>query len=267
MSSIVPFPNRIQALVFDYGNTVVPFGAREIARCDAALAAALGERYGPPDVNRLTAIRNEDRMAPYRGDPPEYRENNLPRITARAVRMLYGKEPSPDDLQRLILSRFQAFVDAVSAPEPVPPLLERLAARYRLALCSNYPDGSAIRASLKRTGLDRFFDPVIVSADYGFVKPHPALFRELLRALGLAAENVAFIGDNWLADVQGARCAGLWSVWCRQWEAPESMPRSADDLAPHAEIRHLTELEAMITPRDPDGDSAPSTPRAPRGTV
>lgn len=248
MSAPMPFPDRIQALVFDYGNTLVPFGAREIARCDAALAAALARLYGPPDMDRLTAIRNEDRMAPYRGQPPEYRENNLSRITSRAVQMLYGKDPSPDDLQTLMIARFKAFVDAITAPDHVPPLLERLSARYRLAVCSNYPDGRAIRASLERIGLGRYVDPVIVSADHGRVKPHPVLFQAVLRGLGMAAEQVAFIGDNWLADVQGARRAGLWSVWCQQWDAPEHMPRSEEDLMPHAEIRHLRELEDMAIP-------------------
>ena len=246
------FPNSIRALAFDYGNTVVPFGARQIARCDAALADALAGLYGPPDLERLALIRAGDRMAPYLGDPPAFHENDLRVITARAVRRLYNREPADGEIQSLILARFRAFVESVEAPDYLVPLLERLAARYRLALCSNYPDSGAIRASLARVGLDRFFEPVIVSADHGRVKPHPVLFQELLRRLNLPAHEVAFIGDNWLADIQGARRAGLWTVWSRQWDAPEHMPRSPDDLDPHAVVEHLADLAHMLPPeREP----------------
>jgi putative hydrolase of the HAD superfamily len=241
MSSVIP--DRIRALVFDYGNTVVPFGPPEIARCDEALAAAMERLYGPVDRARLAALRNEDRLAPYAGDPPAYRENDLAAITARAVRVLTGREPAPEDLKALILTRFNAFVESIVVPDTLPPLLDALARRYRLGLCSNYPDAGAIRASLRRTGLDRRFDPVIVSADVGRVKPHPAMFDAVRAALDLPAHEIAFIGDNWLADVQGARRAGLWTAWCVRWDAPEAMPRRPDDLQPDTV---LTRLEALL---------------------
>ncbi len=236
----------IKAIVFDYGNTLVEFGPDQVSACDAALAATLAEHFGPPDPDRLKAIRNRNRMAPYHGDPPEYRENNLPQISLDLVRELYGVEPPRPALNAILRTRFQAFVDAVAAPDYLPDLLETLHQRYRLGLLSNYPDGHAIRASLQKTGLDRYLETVVVSGDVGHVKPHPLPFRVLLSEMMLTPDEVLFVGDNWLADVQGARRAGLTVVHLRQWTPAETFHPQSGDLLPDAEITHLSELPDLF---------------------
>lgn len=235
----------IRAVIFDYGNTIVQFGAAEIARCDRALADALERRFGPPDRARLAAIRARDRLAPYAGTPPAYRENDLRAITRAAVRELYGLEPAKADLDALVRVRFEAFVDAVRAPDDVIGPLDRLAARFPLGLLSNYPDGDAIRESLRRTGLARRFGAVVVSADVGLVKPHPRPFEIVLDRLGLPARAVAFVGDNWLADVQGAKRAGLTAVWFRRWDAPEAFPPRDGDHPPDHHAASLADICAL----------------------
>ena len=68
-------------ILFDYGNTLIEFSRAQIGCVDEALAAMLERRFGPVDRTRLTATRDRDRLAPYAGDPPEYRENQLPAIS------------------------------------------------------------------------------------------------------------------------------------------------------------------------------------------
>ena len=236
----------IQAVVFDYGNTLIEFSARQAHACDARLAATLTTLFGPHDPAALRRIRSADRSAPYAGDPPEYRENDLPAITRAAVETLHGRAPTDAELQTLLQTRFDAFVEVVTADPDTVPVLERLAPRCRLALLSNYPDAPAIRESLRRTGLARFLDPVLVSADIGRVKPHPLPFRLMQDALGLPPEQILYVGDNWLADVQGSRRAGWRSVWVTRWAPPEEMPRSAGDLQPDAVIPALRDLPPIL---------------------
>lgn len=236
----------IKAVVFDYGNTLIEFSARQTAACDARLSEALTEMFGPHDPAALRRIREADRRAPYEGDPPEYRENDLASITRRAVELLYGRPTSVAELQRLLRIRFDIFVETVAADPETAPILERLAPRFRLALLSNYPDAPAIRESLHRTALDRFLHPVIVSADLGRVKPHPLPFARMQEALGLPPDAILYVGDNWLADVQGARLAGWRSVWVTRWTPPEVMPARPGDLPPDASIPVLRELPALL---------------------
>lgn len=57
------------------------------------------------------------------------------------------------------------------------------------------------------------FEFVITSSEYGIRKPDPMLFEIALNRAGLEADDVWYCGDNWEADVCGARNAGMTPVW------------------------------------------------------
>ncbi|MBU1909527.1 MAG: HAD family hydrolase [Verrucomicrobia bacterium] len=236
----------IRAIIFDYGNTLIEFSRKQVVVCDAALADVLEKHFGKPDFDRLSAIRDRNRLAPYSGDPPLYRENNLVEITTTMIQELYGVEPSPEQLAEILRSRFEVFVRIVRAEPEVFDLLDRLAERYKLGLLSNYPDGDAIRESLAKTGLEDYFKAVVVSADINLVKPHPVPFITILDQLRVRADQAVLVGDNWLAGVQGGKRAGLHVVMMRQWETPEALPHKPGDFEPDVAIGNLSELEALL---------------------
>jgi putative hydrolase of the HAD superfamily len=237
-------PERLRAILFDYGSTLVEFSQRQVDLCGQALAEALSERYGPVDSSRLAAMREADRLAPYQDG---YRENSVPAITRRLIRALYNLEPSDQDVSEICRIRFAAFVDSIAPPGPeVVKLLSRLRQRYRLGLVSNYPEGRALRASLDRVELKDCFDTVVVSGDVGFVKPHPAPFRAALADLDIDPASAAYVGDNWLADIQGAKKLGMQAIWTRQFASPESFKPQPGDLEPDVEIACLADLETVF---------------------
>lgn len=236
----------IRAVVFDYGNTIIEFGAPQIARLDAALTRGLARHFVEPDAEKVAAIRFRNRMAPYQGDPPAYRENDLHIITTGLIRELYGEEPRNGVVEDLIRVRHEAFLSVLETQAYVSPLLDRLRQRYRLALLSNYPSGHSIRDGLEKTSLAPHFESVVVSGDLGFCKPHPLTFATVLNELGLPPDETVYVGDNWLADVQGAKRAGMWMVHTRQWAPPEPFAPQPGDHPPDAVIQHLSELESLL---------------------
>lgn len=236
----------LKAVIFDYGNTLIEFSRNQVLVCDGALADALEKHFGKPDWQRLCAIRERDRLAPYSGHPPLYQENNLVEITQNLIQELYGVDPSPEQLADILKARFEVFVRIARAEPEVYPLLERLRRRYKLGLLSNYPDGDAIRESLAKTGLDVYFDAVVVSADVHLVKPHPVPFLTILDQLRVRADQAVLVGDNWLADVQGGKRAGLQVIWVRQWIPPEDLPRQPGDVEPDAVVERLTDIEDLL---------------------
>ena len=133
----------------------------------------------------------------------------------------------------------------VEVTEEVHGVLEQLHGRFRLGLISNYPDGRAIRHSLERVGLERWFEVVVVSADVGRVKPHPSIFQAALTAMKTAPEAALYVGDNWLGDIQGAKRLGLKAVWTQQFVPYEDFARQPGDYSADAEISHLSELLAL----------------------
>jgi len=239
-------PSGLRAVVFDYGSTLIEFGHASIEVCDRALADALERLFEKPDYDKLHAHRNRNRVAPYCGDPPEYRENKLPEMTVELVRDLYGVEPTADQLQELLRVRFHTFVNVIKAPDYLHDLLDRLSRLFSLGLLSNYPDGAAIRASLERLDLTRFFDAIVVSGDVGRVKPHERPFLAVLRELGVAPEQALYVGDNWLGDIQGAKRVGMRAAWTTQFDTPEKFEPRPNDFQPDVVLEHLSDLGSLL---------------------
>jgi HAD superfamily hydrolase (TIGR01509 family) len=93
-------------------------------------------------------------------------------------------------------------------PDEVHPALRRLrAAGYRLGLISNTEDN--LRPVLARTGLDAYFDSLVLSSEVGSEKPNPVIFREALRQMAVSPERAIFVGDFYSIDVVGARGVGI----------------------------------------------------------
>lgn len=77
---------------------------------------------------------------------------------------------------------------------------------YRLGLISNthwrIPDAL-------REKFDGLFDVVTLSYEHGYAKPHPSIFLETLNRLGVNPNDCLHIGDDPIADIQGARGVGM----------------------------------------------------------
>jgi FMN phosphatase YigB (HAD superfamily) len=178
----------------------------------AGFASFVVRRVGPCDPERVIARYNEVRQAQYRVNLPHLRENDL----VERVRLTLdetGREVGPELLGEAMEAYIACLVRALPLPESVPPVLHRLSRDYTLGVITNYPYSPGTRRLLAGSGLDRFFRTVVISADWGFVKPHPLLFREAARGLGVEPGALVHVGDDWEADVIGAARAGARSVY------------------------------------------------------
>ena len=200
--------------------------------------------FGHCDAQKLKTVRDRQLVAPYQND---FVENDLAVLCHELIETLYEVTPEEAHVQQLMEVRYQSFVDVVAVESRVLELLERLRTRYRVALLSNYPCGRAIRDSLERTGLAPQFEAVVVSGDVGYVKPHPTPFEALLQALKLPAADCVYVGDNWLADIQGAKRLGMQAVHTTEYQPYERFNPEPGDHEPDARIGHLDELEALLS--------------------
>ena len=98
--------------------------------------------------------------------------------------------------------RFRAFDDVI-------PALAALRARgTALAVVSNWD--VSLHQVLADTGLAASVDVVLTSAEEHTQKPEPALFlRALERLGGVPPDQALHVGDDLVADVAGARAAGI----------------------------------------------------------
>jgi HAD superfamily hydrolase (TIGR01549 family) len=97
--------------------------------------------------------------------------------------------------------RFDVFPD-------VGPTLEVLKERgVPLAVISNWQRG--LGNFCYELGLSGWLDHILASAELGFAKPDPRIFREACRRLGVPPGRTLHVGDTMIDDYQGAEGAGL----------------------------------------------------------
>lgn len=140
--------------------------------------------------------------------------------------------------------RYHRFQQALIHPydQPAPVLAKLKEAGYRVALVSNYAHAGVLREALQRFGLLDHFDALVVSADVGYLKPHPRIFEAALATLGVSAEEAVMVGNDLECDVEGAKKAGVRAVWTPYpRERPAPQHPSAD-----AVLERLADLPALL---------------------
>lgn len=91
--------------------------------------------------------------------------------------------------------------------------------------CCVLTNGSGLLQRAKAAAIGLSDVPLLVSGELGYAKPDPRAFRAALDALG--CELATMIGDDPIADIQGAQALGLPTIWLRrrrQWPAHLTPP-------------------------------------------
>lgn len=83
---------------------------------------------------------------------------------------------------------------------------------YRTAIVTNgkYPFQARNFGAL---GLSAWFDAVVVSEAVSIRKPDERIFRAACERLGVHPSDVVFVGDNPVADIQGANGVGMYTIY------------------------------------------------------
>lgn len=115
------------------------------------------------------------------------------------------------------------------APEVAAALARARETGWRLAVVTN-GSSQLQRSKIEVTGLADLVDGICVSEELGVAKPDPRIFELAAAACGVSLSDGWMIGDNPVADIQGAYGVGLSSVWVRhpgeRWP-PELPPPTA----------------------------------------
>lgn len=100
-------------------------------------------------------------------------------------------------------------------------ILEHLYVNYKLHIITN-GFNEVQSKKIKNSGLTKYFDKIITSEDAGVKKPNRVIFEYALDLTNAVSEESVMIGDNWEADIMGAKDAGLDVIFCNFNEQPVS---------------------------------------------
>ena len=166
-----------------------------------------------------------------------------------------GHSVHPDDplIFAAVESYFSAFIKHANVIPGTEEVLSTLRRRYRLGLLSNFTHPPAALSLMAKLDLEPFFDIILISGDLGYRKPHPSVFKELVAQLGVEENEIAFVGDDPDADINGALRSGLNPVWTTYVRdnnispAPGMLGPTDDDPGPEVpRISNWKELLALL---------------------
>jgi putative hydrolase of the HAD superfamily len=240
---------RPRFVLFDYGNTLVPYGTRESAAVDRVVAETVAARVAGLDAGEFAGRAAVVRDALIRGTRVTGREVANDDFAAALAREA-GLGAAPPGLAGVLEERVgEAFVRVLRLPPDTLPVLDALRARCRLGLVSNYYLPRPLHRSLDHLGIRPRLGAAVVSGEVGFVKPRPEPFLAAMEALGAEPRECVFVGDNPAADVAGAAALGMRTVLTREWHAgalDTDREAGAGSPAPDLCVDRLADLPAAL---------------------
>lgn len=119
-------------------------------------------------------------------------------------------------------------------------VLSRLKSHYKLGIIANQPLDTRRRMT-EEWRLAEYFDLMIISAEVGFSKPDPLLFREALYKAQTSADRCIMIGDKLTNDIAPAKALGFKTLWLRQeWGGMQAV--TDDTMKPDYAVDSLSQL-------------------------
>jgi len=229
----------IEAVIFDWGGTLSHWIAQErvpefwriaAQHLDATAADTLADRL----LEAESVVWAEVRGAQRSGRIDEI---------MRAALALHELEVADE----LFAGATSVYLDAWERElrhkaDALPTLAALKSLGLKTALLSNTHWPREFHETLlRRDGLTEFIDARLYTSEMTHVKPHPIVFKQVLKAVDARAERTVFVGDRRYDDMYGAQALGMRTVLVLP------SPENDDyDVTPDATITELSELVGIL---------------------
>jgi len=246
----------IKGLLFDLYGTLIDIRTDE-SREDIYRTIAHYLTYHGIYLHRWTV---RDRYDVLLKQQRKERKEKYPEIDVEALwNRFLREEGMPSAAKRRRLSTVLAQIyRAVSRKRlrrfpDVKKVLDELRPAYRLALVSD-AQPCYLLPEVKAVGLEGYFDPIIISAPYGFRKPDGRLFEKALDVMNLTSAEALYIGNDLVRDIYGAQRLGIRTIFVDSAQGE----KSREAVSPDYIARHFKDVlkgvENMSRMPDPEGD-------------
>ncbi|MFH1612701.1 MAG: HAD family hydrolase [bacterium] len=231
--------NKFKAIFFDFGNTLIPLGQKELDYIDQETFSFLEKHLGKIDFEKFKQTRDKTKERPYQDIPPTFIENSIQEVIQD---MLFPFTDSLDLLNPLLDIRRKSFIKCGKMPKYLPNLLKTLSNHFQLSIVSNYPDSYPIISILEKFNLTKYFNSIIVSGDIGYVKPSSIIFEKALNEINCKPDEVLFVGDNWYMDIIGASKIGMATAYTKEWVDKKTFDEGLKHCNPVFILNNLQDL-------------------------
>ncbi len=240
----------LKSVIFDLDDTLIDwtgYGDKWLSlhrRNMSGVFDYLHQIYPLDDIEVYAQAYRDHVYAAWGASRDELRAPNIGVSMIEAAAALGVPKDSIDVEQLLKLYEWGRIAGTQPFPEVIETLRELRAGGLRFGIVTNAEFPMSLRdRELEGHGLAEFFPECRFSAaDHGYLKPHPSIFHAALDCLESTPEEAVFVGDDFDADIIGAKQAGLFAVYRQFGELP--LPDNA--IRPDAIITSLAELPGVL---------------------
>ena len=113
--------------------------------------------------------------------------------------------PIAESLSYLVETRFYNR----AMRREMPDVLEAIHQMgLKIGLISNVNSLGQVPTNLEKYGIKSYFDPIVLSSEYGRRKPDPSIFHYAARLINVPTSKCVYVGDRIARDILGAHRAG-----------------------------------------------------------
>ncbi|HXM58759.1 MAG TPA: HAD family hydrolase [Candidatus Dormibacteraeota bacterium] len=230
---------KLEAVVFDWGGTLTPFHAIDLADLWAVAARILAPDHAEDLTAALLAAEREswDRVASQAG-MASATLHDLLHVAAERTGVAIEEAVRDEALE----AHLEAWTPHTLTDPEAAPLLRALRERgIRTGLLSNthWPREWHERI-LARDGVLDLLEVRIYTSELRHTKPHAEAFRAVLGPLDVPAEHAVMVGDRPFDDISGAQALGMRTVLLPNGFVPPA------PVTPDATITRLSELLPIV---------------------
>lgn len=228
-------------LFLDLDDTILDFTAPG-KKCWESLCTSFAPKLVPIRSDQLLAAINQSSKW-FWSDPERHRTGRLDLKSARRLVVAGAFRQLQIDNRELGEELADTFTTLrEELVQPFPGSLETLQVLQergiRMGLITNgKPEFQ--HAKIRRFGLARYFDFVLIEGEFGVGKPDPRVFKHGMEQFGISPAQVWMIGDDLEYDIRPAQALGIDAVWvnCAKIDLPTS-----NSVTPKRMICSLAEL-------------------------
>ena len=176
------------------------------------------------------------------GSLPEYKEYEMmDRFSLLTSSSLKDAGPGfqKDAAGRLYDTYWKAYRSECYVRDDVRSGLDSLSKAVRLGIVSNFMVRGGIEQLARDCGIYGYFNFILTSVSMGWRKPHPAIYRDAIARTGVKADEILFVGDDYVNDYKAPRELGMNPVLLdRYGRHPEAEQRieSFEELADYLSL-------------------------------
>ena len=205
--------DSIRTVFFDFDGTLV-FHEPDSFEVTIDFCVEIGQPLSPEDKHHGRRMQHEYFLDPHIREKLSSLSTDEFWLHYNQYRLeALGIEGDIDHLAKELTDRIASLEFSYTCPEAGCRTLVELRARdYGVGLITNREHVERFHVLLDQLGMWPYFDTILASGEVGISKPEPGIFHAAMTRIEATPESSLYIGDNYWADVVGARRAGLTPV-------------------------------------------------------